>query len=111
MTAQICFNNNWVIYTFQISPAQWNRYEMAGEEWLKQFRGRHTDMKLKKPEACSLSKRTSFIKFNVGQFYNNLTKVFQQNPGLGDGTFNLDEKRSSTVQTPQKVLTDSAICL
>lgn len=89
---------------------EWDRDRAAGEEWLKHYRSRHTDLKLKKPEACSLSRATSFNKSNVSLFFNNLKDVFQKKPELGNGLriFNLDETALGTVQVPQKVLADSA---
>lgn len=98
-------------YHLQIRmPETWVTEQRAGEEWLKQFRSHHPSLSLKKPEACSLSRATSFNKTNVKQFFDNLSEVFQKVPALGNGmrTYNLDETGLSTVQTPQKVLADSA---
>lgn len=83
---------------------------MAGAEWLKHYRGRHADIKLKKPEACSLSRATSFNKHNIELFYNNLREVFRKNPELGNRlrTYNLDETGLIIVQSPQKVLADTS---
>lgn len=77
---------------------------------MKHFRSRHPDLRLKKPEPCSLSRTTSFTKSIVKFFYNNLKEVFEKRHELGNGLriFNLDETGLSTVQTPQKVLAGSA---
>ncbi len=45
-------------------PKQWTENRRAGEEWLKLFRKRHPDTVLRKPEACSLSRATSFNPHN-----------------------------------------------
>jgi hypothetical protein len=77
-----------------------------GVEWLKQFHLRNPRISLKKPEACSLSRATSFNKHNVSTFFTHLREIIRKNPALGEGgnIYNLDETALTTVHTTRKVL-------
>ncbi|XP_050301599.1 uncharacterized protein LOC126739820 [Anthonomus grandis grandis] len=95
-------------------PASWSKQELAGIEWLRSFRQRHPPLTLRCPERCSLARATSFIRSNVGQFFDNLYNILQRDPRFADGTriFNLDETSTTTVQKPQRVLAPKSIrCL
>ena len=87
-------------------PEMWINQGRAGLEWYWQFRHRHPELSLRKPEACSLSRATSFNKHKVDTFFDNLEAVLRKYPELADGTrvFNADETALLTVQIPQKVL-------
>lgn len=87
-------------------PSNWQQNQIAGIDWLYGFRKRHPDLRLRKPEACSLSRATSFNKFNVNIFFDNLVEVMKRDCSFGDGTrlYSLDETGTTTVQKPKKVL-------
>ena len=53
-------------------PNYWNGTKLAGNDWLYGFMKRHSDLSLKKPEACSLLKATVFTKHTVAAFFKNL---------------------------------------
>lgn len=87
-------------------PDSWKVNKTAGDEWYKYFRIRHPRLSCRKPEACSLSRATSFNRHNVATFYDKLEEVIQRHECFRDGTriYNLDETATSTVQTTKKVL-------
>lgn len=87
-------------------PKSWSISECAGVEWLIQFRVRHPDISLRKPEPCSLSRALAFNEYTVGLFFDNLELVLRKWPvlGIGNRIYNLDETALLTVQTPEKVL-------
>ena len=65
---------------------------------------RNSDLSLRKPEACSLSRTTAFIKHTVAAFFEKLKNVYDRNVEFANGTrlFNLDETSTSIVQKPKK---------
>lgn len=87
-------------------PPSWETNQTAGIDWLRGFRRRHPELSLRKPEACSLARATSFNKESVKTFYNNLEDAIKRNPAFSDGcrVFNLDETGTTTVQKPHKVM-------
>lgn len=51
-------------------PEKWNSEGMAGKNWYYEFMGRHKDaLSLRKPQATSLARSTSFNRHNVGVFF------------------------------------------
>lgn len=48
-----------------ICPDKWKETKNASDDWLKGFMSRHRDLAVRKPESTSLSRATSFNKYNV----------------------------------------------
>lgn len=92
-------------------PISWGLKKIAGIDWFYGFLKRHPQLSQRTPEACSLSRATSFTKANVDVFFNNLEILYQQHPEFGDGTrvFNLDETATSTVQKPQRIVAEKGV--
>ncbi|CAG4958823.1 unnamed protein product [Colias eurytheme] len=87
-------------------PSSWKRDQLAGLEWFRFFKKRHPDISVKKPEAVSLARATSFNRETVAIFFNNLEELLKREPRFADGTriLNLAETGTTTVQKPQKVV-------
>lgn len=87
-------------------PTSWDKDQRAGIEWLRSFKLRHPELRMKKPEACSMARATAFNKETVRCFFNNLKNVMDRHPSFGNGcrVYNLDETATTTVQRPQRVM-------
>lgn len=92
-------------------PDSWKKYESAGKDWLRGFLHRNGNLSIRTPEACSLSRLTSFNKHNIDMFFDNLKKVYERLPQLSDGsrTYNFDETGLTTVQKPKKVVAKKGV--
>ncbi|KAB0803085.1 hypothetical protein PPYR_00055 [Photinus pyralis] len=89
-------------------PISWTANKQAGVEWLRQFMKRRKNLSIRQPEACSLSRLTSFNPHNVKKFFDQLKQIFEKKPQLVDPSriFNLDETGTSTVQKPRKIVAE-----
>ncbi|KAJ4425643.1 hypothetical protein ANN_27839 [Periplaneta americana] len=83
--------------------SNWSEEKMTGKEWLHSFMKRHK-LSLRQPEATSLSRATSFKKFNIDKFFSDLKSTYEKF-GLGlEDVYNLDETSITTVQKHGKVV-------
>lgn len=78
--------------------------QKLGREWLWGFLKRNNAISLRSPEATSLSRSTSFNKFNVGKFFDNVKDVYDRNSFTAYDIWNCDETGLTTVHSPSKVL-------
>jgi len=59
-------------------PATWNDVQQAGVDWFNGFMKRNRELSIRKPEATSLSRATSFNRTNISMFFDNLAAVLDQ---------------------------------
>lgn len=95
-----------VIYNKLPVRQSWVVEEKVGLQWLHRFVHRNKQMSIWKPEACSLSRLTSFNTTNVDLFFSDLKNILENNPLLCNRSriYNLDETGLTIVQKPQKVI-------
>lgn len=96
-------------YEFAISnkkavPESCHEKRRSGKNWFRCFMRRHSDLSLRKPEATSLSRSTSFNKHNVTVFFTKLKKVMEHNQFDASSIYKMDETSNSTVHIPGKVI-------
>lgn len=89
-------------------PSAWEEFKMATDSWMRAFRKRHPQLALRTPEACSLSRATSFNPTNVNKYFDNLDEVYSRHENFANGTrvYNLDETATTTVQVSAKVIAE-----
>lgn len=90
-------------------PEKWNDDKKAGREWLFGFLRRNPRLGLRTPEATSLSRSTSFNKYNVDQFFENVQQVYGRCEFSAEDIWNCDETALTTVHKPQKVLAEKGL--
>ena len=70
-------------YEFGVSlqkkiPNSWKSNKTAGSDWFYGFMRRHTDLSIRKPQAASLSRATTFNVHNVSDLFYNVEKVMRR---------------------------------
>lgn len=78
---------------------------------MKYFIKRNPVLSLRKREACSLSRATSFNQHNVSLFYTKLEDILKRHVCFSDGSriYNLDETGCTTVQSPKRVISQKGV--
>lgn len=91
-------------------PCNWHRDKKAGLEWMRSYLKRN-ELSLRTPEGCSLSRMTSFNKYNVDLFFKNLESIYEKEETFANGTrvWNLDETGTSTVHKSSKIIAKKGI--
>lgn len=72
-------------------PDPWKKNKLAGKDWFWAFLKRHPKLSVRKPEATSLARMTSFNPTNVGIFQEKLGEVIGRYSFEPRQIFNLDE--------------------
>lgn len=92
-------------------PNNWHGEKVAGVEWLRHFLKRYSsNLSLRVPEKTSLSRSTSFNKFNVNKFFDNMEDAHKRlGPFPPERIWNLDETGLTTVQNPKKIISPKGV--
>lgn len=85
-------------------PTSWNNEGQAGKTWYYGFMKRHKMLSLRKPQATSLSRATSFNRHNVSTFFGKYKELLNKHGFLPENIYNVDESGLSTVHTPSRVI-------
>lgn len=78
--------------------------DVASFEWYYGFMRRQKGLSLRKAQATSLSRATSFNRHNVGKFFDNLRSIHARYHFEPFDLWNLDETGVTTVHNPSKVV-------
>ncbi|XP_016366794.1 uncharacterized protein LOC107707317 [Sinocyclocheilus rhinocerous] len=80
-------------------PVEWANNGMAGESWFTNFMRRDQNLSVRRPQATSLTRSTSFNEKNVETF-NNLATVYRRYGFESKDIWNVDETGLTIVQKP-----------
>lgn len=90
-------------------PKSWDDNQKAGMDWVDSFMSRHKGLTIRKPQATSLSRATSFNRHNLNMFYDNLETVLVRYKFSPNAIWNMDETSVSTAHRPPKVIADKTV--
>lgn len=96
-------------------PSSWDEHELAGEEWMRLFLKRHSDVSglvIKKPEKASLPCAININKTHVGKFFDNLEDIHKCfGPFAPEKIWNQDETELTTVSAECEQFITVSVCI
>jgi len=91
------------------TPTKWTESCQAGKDWVLAFLKRHPRLSVRKPEATSLARATSFNKHTVSEFFNNYKELQAKHKFAASRIYNMDETALTTVHVPPKVISEKNV--
>ena len=85
-------------------PQNWHHAQMASSDWFTAFMNRHPRLSIRKPEATSLSRATSFNRDTVAKFFDLLQEVFNRYKFECQDVYDVDETGITTVQRSDRIV-------
>ena len=80
-------------------PSNWEKNKSARKDWLSGFLKRFSELSLRKPEATSFARTTSFNKTNVSSFFEKLKECLKKTSYRASDMYNVNETGCTTVQS------------
>lgn len=91
-------------------PTSWDENQISGIDWYRSFMKRNSTLSIRKPEATSIARNSSFNAVNVSAFYNNVQNVLAKlKHGITEAIWNIDETGVTTVHRPAKIIAERGV--
>ncbi|XP_065658895.1 uncharacterized protein LOC136083427 [Hydra vulgaris] len=83
---------------------RWIEQKKAGRDWLTGFLKRNPKLSVRKPEATSIARASTFNRYTIDIFFNKLQEGISESKATSFKIFNLDETGFTTVQKTPRVI-------